>query len=265
MLRQLFHQTRLEMRFEDEANLNAEIDVSEKRQVENAVCWFWNEQQRDPENHDMENDPSQDSFNEGLWFERPAVVDLETVEREANARKIQKWWRLVEAEMRARCQEIAALRSQGDRMDWEVGCFDVEDFFQLPSMDIDVAGDGSAAHDVDRWTYESLYVGKSGSKHDGESTSHEMHLYGRTDSEIELRRWLNDHRLPQSTGDFLAEMGVRDIDDVCLFLDECDPEDLRDIPRLDLIKLKRAVKSYRKKVDSTKGEPDGEEPNDSEP
>jgi hypothetical protein len=237
-LRQLLHQTRLEMRFNDEIATDTEADgVAERNSVEKAVCWFWNDED-DSGNGDAETEsPHESRFAGSLWFEQPAAVNLVDV----NARKIQRWWRHVVTMPKNRFQGFGP----DDDMDWEAAFFDGEDLSRLPTMDIDVAEDGTGRDSVSSWTYESLYLGKADRTSHGGGSVPRPQLYGSVKDEAQLRRWLNDHKLTQSMGDFLISVGVRDIDDVAIFVEGSSPDDLKEIPRLDLMKLNQAIQLYR--------------------
>ena len=64
--------------------------------------------------------------------------------------------------------------------------------------------------------------------------------YGKREDEKQMRGWLDMHLLPQSTGDFLLQQGARCISDVFMLIEEC-PEILEELPKLDRLKLRKAV------------------------
>jgi hypothetical protein len=136
-LRQLFHQSRLDMRFSDEATLEmAEADVvAEGKAAASAVSWFWTNE-LDSGNGCAETEQLQDlSLAGNLWFEKSPPVDP----REVNARKIQKWWRFVAM------QRFQAFEAD-DGMDWDAAFFDGNDSSLLPTIGIDLTEEG-AGHD----------------------------------------------------------------------------------------------------------------------
>ena len=87
------------------------------------------------------------------------------------------------------------------------------------------------------WAVEELYSSPS----KGRKSS----LYGTGDNEKEMRRWLNDNRLPQSVGDLMVDLGAREIGDIPLIMSEFE-SDLQVLKPLDAIKLKKAVNSFRR-------------------
>jgi hypothetical protein len=64
--------------------------------------------------------------------------------------------------------------------------------------------------------------------------------YEKAEDERNMRTWLDQYKLPQSTADILLEQGARCIEDIILIVQE-GPELLEDIPPLDRLKLKKAV------------------------
>lgn len=65
--------------------------------------------------------------------------------------------------------------------------------------------------------------------------------YGKPEDELDMRAWLDTHRLPQSTADVLLKNGARCIEDV-RELARSFPELLQEeLPVLDHKKLMRAV------------------------
>ncbi len=116
----------------------------------------------------------------------------------------------------------------------------------LPTMEIHVPSQFSDREQKSSWTYDTLYQ--------TEMNNHLIQLYGEADDERNLRRWLNDHRLPQSVGDKLVEVGARDIEDVALIMDQ-GKEYLKDIKPLDLIKLKKALEASKSPLESEQALP----------
>jgi hypothetical protein len=98
------------------------------------------------------------------------------------------------------------------------------------------------------WTLESL-----SSRQDavaGAAEKSTTTLYGNEHEETGMRRWLNEHNLPQSVADFLLnDLGARTIADVVMVVEECEsePELLAGLKPLDRIKLKKAVQAYKSK------------------
>jgi hypothetical protein len=70
--------------------------------------------------------------------------------------------------------------------------------------------------------------------------------YAKDDWETPFRRWLNDHRLPDSVGGVLIRLGAHDISDVAMLLQDCEEELEKDLKLLDLAKLKKAVQEGKK-------------------
>jgi hypothetical protein len=64
--------------------------------------------------------------------------------------------------------------------------------------------------------------------------------YGTREEEIIMRKWLDEHSLPQTVGDALAELGARCVNDIRILIQEC-PEHLSALAPLDRLKLKKAV------------------------
>jgi hypothetical protein len=63
--------------------------------------------------------------------------------------------------------------------------------------------------------------------------------YGTAEKGMVMRKWLDDHALPQSVGDVLAEVGARCVDDVRMVILEC-PELVSGLAPLDRVKLQKA-------------------------
>ena len=64
--------------------------------------------------------------------------------------------------------------------------------------------------------------------------------YGKPEDERDMRIWLDNHHLPQTTADAMLELGARCIEDVCMLVQE-DPKLLGYLPVLDQMKLRKAV------------------------
>ncbi len=89
----------------------------------------------------------------------------------------------------------------------------------------------------DLWNFEELYRSTSQSPSDGG-------LYGSQEDEIRMRRWLNDHKLPQSVGDVFVRHGARNVEDALLLVQH-HSNLLNKLAFLDLWKLERAVQPNR--------------------
>jgi hypothetical protein len=66
--------------------------------------------------------------------------------------------------------------------------------------------------------------------------------YGTPEEGIGMRKWLDDHALPQSVGDALVQVGARCVDDVRIVILDC-PELVSGLAPLDRFKLQKAVKN----------------------
>jgi hypothetical protein len=64
--------------------------------------------------------------------------------------------------------------------------------------------------------------------------------YGTHEEGIIMRKWLDEHSLPQSVGDAMVVLGARCVNDIVMLIQEC-PELLSGLAPLDLVKLKKAV------------------------
>jgi hypothetical protein len=64
--------------------------------------------------------------------------------------------------------------------------------------------------------------------------------YGTHEEDVEMRKWLDEHSLPQTVGDALVKVGARCVKDIRILIQEC-PELLSGLAPLDLVKLKKAV------------------------
>lgn len=71
-------------------------------------------------------------------------------------------------------------------------------------------------------------------------------LYGSSEEHARLKKWLNNNHLPQSLTLTLKPLGVRNVEDMAMLMEEV-PEQFEEleIPKLDRIKLKRAVNNFR--------------------
>jgi len=116
----------------------------------------------------------------------------------------------------------------------------------IPTMEIQVPPPSSDREQKISWTYETLYQ--------REMNNPSIQLYGEPEGERQLRRWLNDHRLPQSVGDTLVEVGARDVEDVAMIMDQC-KESLQDLKPLDLHKLKKAFETRGGQLESEQARP----------
>ncbi len=83
-----------------------------------------------------------------------------------------------------------------------------------------------------RWSYEELYQTNAASSG----------LYGSREEELYMRRWLNEHKLPQMVGDLLLNHGARNIADAGLLI-KFQPHLLESVAALDLWKLEQAISS----------------------
>eukprot|EP00549_Striatella_unipunctata_P025463 CAMPEP_0118716414 /NCGR_PEP_ID=MMETSP0800-20121206/27479_1 /TAXON_ID=210618 ORGANISM="Striatella unipunctata, Strain CCMP2910" /NCGR_SAMPLE_ID=MMETSP0800 /ASSEMBLY_ACC=CAM_ASM_000638 /LENGTH=174 /DNA_ID=CAMNT_0006622815 /DNA_START=172 /DNA_END=692 /DNA_ORIENTATION=- len=66
----------------------------------------------------------------------------------------------------------------------------------------------------------SLLYGKQ-STDSAATTEPKSSLYGSTENKVEIRRWLNDHRIHESVGDKLHALGVLDLMDLVMLVREC--------------------------------------------
>jgi len=112
-----------------------------------------------------------------------------------------------------------------------------------PTREIHVPPQSSDREQMSSWTYDALYQTEI-------TNNPSTQLYGESDEERKLRRWLNDHRLPQSVGDKLVEVGARDVKDVAMIMDQC-KEYLQGLKRLDLIKLKKALETSKSQLEGS--------------
>lgn len=113
-------------------------------------------------------------------------------------------------------------------------------YFPTREIHVPPAAGGTA---TSVWTSESLY-GQDAASGANKSTTP---LYGNANDETCMRRWLDEHNLPQSVGDFLLDdIGARRIDDVVMVVEECESAELlARLKPLDRIKLKKAVEAYK--------------------
>jgi len=106
----------------------------------------------------------------------------------------------------------------------------------LPTMEVHVSSQSSDREQKSSWTHDTLYQ--------TEMSNPSIQLYEEAEDERHLRKWLNDHRLPQSVADKLVEVGARDVEDVAMIIGQC-KECLQDLKPLDLHKLKKALETSR--------------------
>jgi hypothetical protein len=87
------------------------------------------------------------------------------------------------------------------------------------------------------WSYEELYQTNAASKG----------IYGSEQEEIRMRRWLNEHKLPQMVGDVLVSHGARNIADVELLV-KSQSHLVESLASLDLWKLEQAISKVAENV-----------------
>jgi len=233
----------------------------------------------------LEEDPRMEEFMEVDSTDTHSAVDMDKMEvdqptqkcpefqqvegsncqsvSEIAARKIQIWWRrarlrdteltfdhfVVNKTMRSRVRrndesEVISnppskkMRRGSPKPD-EDNCSTANEGW--PTKEIHTSSHTSDLEQKSSWTHDSLYQ--------TETNDHLAQLYGEAEDERQLRRWLNDHKLPQSVGDKLVEVGARNIDDVGMIMDQ-GKEYLKNIKPLDLIKLKKALETSKDQLES---------------
>ena len=83
--------------------------------------------------------------------------------------------------------------------------------------------------------------------------------YGSRDNEMHLRKWLNNYKIHQSVGEYLIELGARDIGDVKTFVTSgYHLTELVSVSFFDLRKLEKAVKELTDENASTVGDVDAD-------
>jgi hypothetical protein len=231
--------------------LEEDTQSKEENAAANIQRWWRRLAELEIENHLMEHYVMEDLLHEELSTSSPAE-DLDSDDSQESSAK------------RARLQE-----NKPKKTDVEAVAQDAEAHY-VPTREIDASpavGGGTATIDTSTaaarsdesivvWTSESLYsqqdstAAGAANKSSTTTTTTTTTLYGNENDETCMRRWLNEHNLPQSVGDFLLnEIGARRIDDVVMVVEECEssePELLVGLKPLDRIKLKKAVQAYTK-------------------
>jgi hypothetical protein len=145
------------------------------------------------------------------------------------ARLLQRWWR----------RELLisiALDLMDDESEADTDCTD------MVAMNVDSQRSDNLARDDEAETYDEVVVNRHRKR--TETTKAQISpvevTYGTHEEAIIMRKWLDEHSLPQTVGDALVELGARCVDDIRMLVKE-GPELLSGLAPLDCLKLKKAV------------------------
>lgn len=277
-LRQLLHQIKLD--FKSRIESSPEISYSTMPELKNSSmtttergrCWLW-EDKGFPGVVGGENlgSTSEQSFGWKLWFEqaisvsattsaekditaieemmeecstqKEGLTDLQhskdvgptsTSEEEESkaAVRLQRWWRI-------EFKNLQTMDFSNDEEDEDIALdYRMEDEEELL---FDYADGDQMVLDGHEQNNMSREVNDASRGHAPAPMDFEPE-YGSPNEELDMRKWLDSHKLPQSTMDVLAKSGVRNIEDICFMLVEM-PEILLELPRLDQLKLKKAART----------------------
>lgn len=238
-LRLLLHQLKLEFMFRlSSADLDTATANEERNESLTGQCWLWEDEESTFMDVDSKasNNVAQSKVHWKLWFEQ-ALSGTETAaapDTEA-----------VEVVMEEADAEIGPPTEQAKQSIEEVAVDEEQDPEDAKCR---------AATLLQRWWRRELELlaDMDFSDDDEERTSSgdesnrgmmEVETsYGKPEDERDMRTWLDNHHLPQSTANILFEQGARCVEDVFSLVQEY-PELLDDIPipPLDRMKIKKAV------------------------
>lgn len=185
------------------------------------------EQQQDDEGFENQNDVLEEEEEEEQQMD-PNV----------SAALLQRWWRR-ETERLAELDRMAEMEISDEELSFQSAVYSVETehVTERGSTSFDlVGGESDGARAASSFDHGAAADDGNGGNMDTETT------YGTAEDEREMRRWLDEHRLPQTMADILRQLGARDVADIIYLVETC-PDLLADIPPLDRVKLTKAARA----------------------